>query len=261
MPIFSLPNSLNLLQPGIVPVCPRSRHWFRIVAIGLCFGFLFGLIVEACRTLFGSNAHEVLPGRVYRTSQLSPDSLKNFVRKHHIRTIVNLRGSCPSFDWYQGEANVAQSMNVSLEDITFSAIRLPARAELLRLIDVLDKSQYPLVIHCRQGADRTGLAAVVILLIHSNADLKTALKQCSIRYAHISALATYEMDRFFEMYSHWLEQTGQQHSPDHFRFWARNEYTPDPAPARLELVDPIVRCKRNKAVNLQLRATNLSHSG
>ena len=45
-------------------------------------------------TFAGSNAHAVIDGRVYRSSQLSGDGLAGYLRSRGIRTVVNLRGHC-----------------------------------------------------------------------------------------------------------------------------------------------------------------------
>src|SRR5207253_1196146 len=111
----------------------------------------------------GSNAHAVIEGRVYRTSQLSGESLAEFLHEHHIRTVINLRGHCPDFDWYAEECAVTAAAGVSQEDITFSANRLPPPTELRRLLNVLDRTEYPIVFHCKQGADRTGLVSAMVL--------------------------------------------------------------------------------------------------
>ncbi len=253
------------LNPGIVmPPSPRAAgprlHWRRRFLVVLCLGLITPVLVESGRVLFGNNFHEVLPNRVYRSAQLSPGGLRSTIQKHGIRTVINLRGCCTGFDWYLDECEVAHEMNAAMEDITLSATRLPARSELTRMIEVLDRCEYPVLLHCRQGADRTSLAAAIALLLISNADLPTARSQCSPRYAHVPVLATREMDRFFDMYEAWLGSTGQSHSPAIFRDWAFNIYTPDPAPARLELLEPAPVARVGQALTLKLRATNLSNS-
>ena len=45
----------------------------------------------------------IVPGRVYRSGQLSPQDLDRFTRALGIRTVINLRGFCPGLDWYREE--------------------------------------------------------------------------------------------------------------------------------------------------------------
>src|SRR5262245_27241541 len=51
--------------------------------------------------VFGTNRHTVIPGRVYRCSQPGADDVAEAVARHGIRTVVNLRGYGPDFDWYK----------------------------------------------------------------------------------------------------------------------------------------------------------------
>src|SRR5262249_54544594 len=140
--------------------------------------------VEIGRMATGRNKHVVVPGRVYRTAQLKPAQLEAFVREHNIRTVVNLRGRPVLLEWYSAETQATQSLGVSQEDITTSANHLPSPGEIRRLIEVFDRAEHPLVIHCQQGADRTGLAAAMYQLLYTDASYAVARRQCSPRYGH-----------------------------------------------------------------------------
>ena len=63
-----------------------------------------GLSIEAARVFAGGNEHTVIPGKVYRSAQLSRERLQRTIADKKIRTVVNLRGCCPDMGWYQGEA-------------------------------------------------------------------------------------------------------------------------------------------------------------
>ena len=59
----------------------------------------------------------------------------------------------------------------------------------------------PILIHCRSGADRTGLASVVYLARVAHADEETAERQLSIRYGHFAVpffSSAYAMDESWE---------------------------------------------------------------
>jgi len=244
-----------------LPRISRSKDgWGRRIVkwLLLITGLLIG--AEAAHVLFFGNIHEIIPGRVYRSAQLSPTELRRLIEQKGIRTVINLRGCCMPFEWYVDECKTTHDLNVSQEDVTFSAIRLPAPSEVRQLIEVLDRSEQPIVFHCRQGADRTGMTAAIVMLLYTDADLATARIQCSPRYAHFRALATAKMDEFFDMYEDWLNRSGLSHDPDHFRDWALNQYRPDPAPARIELLSAPKRVEPGDAPTIVVRAHNLSRS-
>lgn len=209
----------------------------RAIAVGLVLGALAACVAEILRMVAGRNQHVVVAGRVYRSAQLTPARLEAFVRKHGIRTVINLRGR-PFDDWYPAEMRATQELGVSQEDITTSANRLPSPGEIRRLIEVFDRSEHPLLIHCQQGADRTGLAAAMYQLLYTDASYDTARRQCSLRFGHLRFHTAASMDEFLDRYEDWLKQTGQSHSPGAFRHWATEVYSPGPNAGRLELLSP-----------------------
>jgi protein tyrosine phosphatase (PTP) superfamily phosphohydrolase (DUF442 family) len=194
-----------------------------------------GLAAEAGRVFLGTNHHAVIPGRVYRSAQLSGPGLEAVIAEHGIRTVVNLRGTCPDTGWYRAEARATVAADINLEDVSLSAKRLPTPAEVRRLVEVLDGTEYPILFHCQQGADRTGLAATMVLLLHTDATPARARRQLLPRYGHVSAGRTAAIDRFFDFYEAWLAARNEPHTPDRFRHWATSEYCPGPYRARVTL--------------------------
>jgi len=238
---------------------PR-RGWVRRIILLLGLGLAAVVAVRIAHIFALGNIHEVAPGRVYRSSQLSAAELDSLIRKRGIRTVVNLRGSCIQFDWYQAECQVTQNHQVSQEDITLSANRMPPPAEIHRLIEILDQAEYPILFHCRQGADRTGLAAALFLMLKTDTDYAVARRQCSPLYGHVRMLTTANMDRFFDMYEDWLGRHGWVHSPDRVRRWALEDYRADPAPAHIQLLDAVPILMPGQAITLRARVRNLSNS-
>jgi protein tyrosine phosphatase (PTP) superfamily phosphohydrolase (DUF442 family) len=227
----------------------------KFVLFALMSGGLMAMLVEIARMVLTNNKHEVLSGQVYRTAQLNADELSQFISSHHIRTVVNLRGR-PIADWYVEESEVTQKLGVNQEDISLSASRLPAPNEIQRLIHVFDHAEYPIVMHCKQGSDRTGLASVIYLLLFTDVDYDTARRQCSPRYGHFPFLRRKEIDRFFDMYETWLGD--RRHTPEFFRKWSAEEYQPGNAVAKLEFLPSKPAYQAGKPFTIKLRATNAS---
>lgn len=223
-----------------VPPPPRSpvARWVRraVVGIGVVLLVLFGL--EAYRVSGGLNEHTVVPGRVYRVAQPTEAQLKDVTARHGIRTVLNLRGTTPWDEWYVGECRATFDADVSQEDVTLSAQTLPFPAELKRVVDVLDRTEYPVLIHCKQGADRTGLVAAVALLLHTDASVGEARRQLLPRYGHWPVARTVNIDRFFDLYEDTLRGEGGTHTPDRFRRWVSSEYCPGPARSSLRWETP-----------------------
>lgn len=216
-----------------------------------------GVGAEFLRVVAFTNVHTVIPGRVYRTAQLKPERLKSFIAEKGLQTVVNLRGVCSDMAWYLGECRTTHDADVNQEDITFSAKRFPAPAEVQRLVDVLDHAAYPLVFHCQRGADRTGLASTVARLLLTNDDLPTARRQMWLRYGHLAAGRTAVLDAFFDYYAEWLKGRGEAHAPDRFRRWVATDYCPGPYRAKLTAVGHQFRAA-GRGYTITVRAENTS---
>jgi len=256
MPAISLhsPQVHGFLLKLRVTARGRRFAWRPVITGGILGFSLFSLMVVG--QVLGDNLHEVQPGRAYRSGQLSPDRLGSVVERHGIRTVVNLRGCCPGFDWYQQQAIAAHAFSISHEDVFLSAIRLPSPSELLRLVEILDRSEQPLLLHCRQGVDRTGLASVVYKLLQPEYPLAEAADQLSVRFGYLPVNGTQNMRRFVRLYEAWLEQRDVQHSPNLFRHWATREYCPGACRAEYEPAD----LQAWQAVKSAHRATTLKLS-
>jgi predicted protein tyrosine phosphatase len=176
--------------------------------------------------MFGRNLHVVIPGRVYRSGQLSGSVLEEVIAKHGIRTVVNLRGCCDPLPWYLEEARATHHLEVAQEDVSFSAGRLPSTHEIRRLVEILDRTEYPILLHCFRGADRTGLAAAVVLLLDGNVTWDKARSQLGLRYGHLALGRPAYLDKFFELYREWLADQQFTHSSTRFRHWLERDYCP-----------------------------------
>src|SRR5438045_151520 len=95
--------------------CRWGTH---LLCVAACALAVWGLWEVSHITLLG-NLHEIIPGRLYRGAQPSPESLERLVHQYHIRTVLNVRGCCFPDKWYVGEAEVCQRLGIQLEDVTF----------------------------------------------------------------------------------------------------------------------------------------------
>ncbi len=91
-------------------------------------------------------------GRIYRSAQPSPLFLRWLRSGHEIKTLINLRGDTPGW-----ESKFAARHGLRLFVFNLSASRPPSQAQVDRFLAILrDPDNYPLLVHCRNGVDRTG---------------------------------------------------------------------------------------------------------
>jgi protein tyrosine phosphatase (PTP) superfamily phosphohydrolase (DUF442 family) len=254
---------MRMLRPAPEPSLAffghlRPAHWSpRFLGYGALTGLALFVTASVLRLTAGNNVHVVQTQRVYRAGQMSPARLDEFIRERGIRTVVNLRGYCPDFDWYRDECRVTHDANVSQEDVTLSAIRLPSPSEVRRLLEVIEQAEYPILLHCRQGVDRTGLASVMVKLLEPGVSLAAAERQLGLAFGYVPYNGTENMRRFFDLYRDWLVRLDCGHSPQLFHQWASREYCPGPCRGRLEWVDlPRGQWAANDSRVLKVRAHN-----
>ncbi len=127
-------------------------------------GFLIFVAIAVVGGSYGAmiargNFHEVVPQRVYRSGQPTPEQLRAWVNRYGLKTIVNLRG--PTAPGAAEEKALAESMGVDEVCLEFSAYKLPPGRTLVQLLDVFRTARQPMLLHCRQGVDRAGTAAAL----------------------------------------------------------------------------------------------------
>jgi hypothetical protein len=152
------------------------------LARGVLIAALVGLIVGGPFFFYRSTyAHdkrfkEVIPGRVYRSGQLTYAGFEDHVRRHGIRCIVNLQDDFPDPDISLGywdrrtipESVMCQQLGVKYVFIAPDLVprrdvperRPEAIDRLLELLD--DERNLPALLHCRAGLHRTGCLSAVV---------------------------------------------------------------------------------------------------
>lgn len=193
------------------------------------------------RPLFFGNVGVVDPGRVYRAAQPKAN-LDQLLDDHRIATILNLRGGSVKDDWYRDELEAAKQRGIAFYDVSMSATQRPRRRDLLAIIDVLNRGEPPILIHCKQGADRTGLACAIYRMVRENQPPEQAEREFSLLHAHIPLFGPERLHEPLREYAEWLRSQGFAHDPERFAAWVREAYqaddpladyrTPTPGPRR-----------------------------
>jgi protein tyrosine/serine phosphatase len=148
------------------------------------------------------NFHTVVAGELYRSAQPTAAMIAAYRENYGIRTIINLRGENVGSDWYDAEVAEAKKLGISHVDFRMSARRLMTPEQFDQIVDVLQKAEKPILIHCKSGSDRSGLVSALYVAAISKLGEEAAESQISFRYGHIplSISAPYAMDRSFEAF-------------------------------------------------------------
>ena len=146
---------------------------------------------------YTGNFHAVVEGEVYRSAQMTGSQLSDYTAKVGLKSVLNLRGAAPGADWYEAELADSTRLGLTHADFALSASREVTNEEAAQLIALMKALPKPLLIHCKQGADRTGLLSALYLASIKGVDVDTADDELSIAYGHFSVpylSAAYPMD-------------------------------------------------------------------
>jgi hypothetical protein len=244
------------------PARPASRFSpLYAVFRGCVAGFVAAWTIEILYMFLGTNIHVVAAGEVYRSARLDPPDLIRVVRQYKIRTLFNLCGCSDPEPWYKQESLATCQLDICQEDLGFSAGRLPSIYAMRRLVEALDRCDYPILIHCHRGIDRTGMASTVALLLHTDVGLAEARQQLSLRFGHLAVGRPAQIDRFFDLYQEWLRTKNLSHSSAHFRQWAVYEYCPGECRSDIALLEPHdgpLHARAGQPFGFRIRCTNMS---
>lgn len=132
------------------------------------------------------NFEEVDSGRFYRSAQLTPRELEEKIKKHGIKTVISLRGAPEKSYWVDPQRKVLDQLNVQFVPIRWSVDYYPEAGELRAFLQTLKSAEYPILVHCRTGADRTGEATAIYAIDFMKMPKEEAIqKYLSFKNLHV----------------------------------------------------------------------------
>ena len=124
-------------------------------------------------------------GKLYRSAQLTTQELEEAVQKYHIKTVISLRGSPGETSYYEREADTLTRLQVKFVPVPLSDDFYPNENDLRIILTEFESGQYPILIHCRVGADRTGMIAALYERAYSNKSVDESLNQLTFKNWHV----------------------------------------------------------------------------
>jgi protein tyrosine phosphatase (PTP) superfamily phosphohydrolase (DUF442 family) len=169
--------------------------------------------------LFYLNRHSV-DGRLFRAAQPWPHQIARFAGEGG-KTLVYLRGGREHGSWPL-EKEAAVKHGLALTEFLARSREAPSKETLLSAPAFFESLQYPVLIHCKSGADRAGFVAALYVLVHLKRPAAEALQQLHAKYGHFHWSKTGILDRFLELYRDEGEARGIP-----FLAWVEKHYDPE----------------------------------
>ena len=193
-------------------------------------------IVATCTTLpttalylwrseYQHNFGTIVPDRLYRSAQLGRGAIAPILQRHHIKTVLNLRGTNVRQRWYRDERDAVLAAGRDAgrprdgelrPDVPVAVAHPRARARYERL---------PIALHRQHGSERSGWASAVATLLRPGATLADGA-QFSVGYLYFGIGDGKIMAEHLDQYEHWLKTQGANHSPERFREWVDHGFRP-----------------------------------
>jgi protein tyrosine/serine phosphatase len=129
---------------------------------------------------------------------LDSDELRHYFRKYNIKSIINLRGKRRGRHWYREELRISSQFNCRHFDLSIPADKSPSRKQVKKLLHLFATAPRPVLLHCKAGAVRAGLAAALWKAVVNGESKVPAAKQLSLRFGHLPIGPTSALDDFFK---------------------------------------------------------------
>lgn len=164
------------------------------------------------------NKHK-LGTQAWRSAQPAPHDIAR-LKRLGIKTVVNLRGERMSGSYWLEEA-ACKRHGVALENCIVRSRAAPSHQELRDARALFERVEYPILIHCKSGADRAGLMSVLYMHLVEGQPIPQAMEQLSLRFGHFKQADTGVLDHFFACYV-----KANERQPIAFFDWVETDYDP-----------------------------------
>lgn len=170
--------------------------------------------------IFYRNFHKI-GMNAYRSNHPSAKFIKKLKKKHHIKTIINLRGA-NNTGQYKLEKEACEKYDITLVDVPFSSREAPTKENIKKLFNLFDTVEYPILMHCKSGADRAGIGSTLFRFYKEGIPMDQT-DQLKFWYGHIKQSETGILDKFVDIWTGF-----HQKNPDiPFSEWLENTYDSD----------------------------------
>lgn len=180
--------------------------------------YLWSFIVEHnIVNVFRDNFYRISPN-AFRSSQPTPYQVINRAEKYGIKTIINCRGFAKESPLRDLEEEACAKAGIAMRSFTIYSRTIPRIEELKTLHTLLNEIEYPVMFHCKSGADRVGIVSTLYLHWKEGVPLEETQMLKFWPYGHIKGAKTGILDYFIETFLEYKKE----HPDAELLWWAEN---------------------------------------
>jgi len=169
--------------------------------------------------------HHDIGGGMFRENQPSPKRIAEWAEMG-IKTNINLRGDSPK-GFYLLEKEACEAHGITMIDFRVYSRDTHTPEKIRAAKELFESIEYPAVMHCKSGADRTGIMGVLYRHFHMGDTIEEAMEQLKFKYLHVKQGKTGMLDYFFNDYLKYKKEHDIE-----FIDWIETVYNPADVKAR-----------------------------
>ena len=169
--------------------------------------------------------HHDIGGGMYRENQPSPKRIAEWAEMG-IKTNINLRGDSPK-GFYLLENEACEKHGITMVDFRVYSRDTHTPEKIRAAKELFENIEYPAVMHCKSGADRTGIMGVLYRHFRMGDTVEEAMEQLKFKYLHVKQGKTGMLDFFFKDYLEYKKEHDIE-----FIDWVETVYNPADVKAR-----------------------------
>jgi len=152
---------------------------FAIIGLALGGLLLFTLFRIGYWYYFQYRFVEVVPGRLFRCQAMPPERMRKTVRKHGIRTVIDLRRPKNAGEAIEAERRAVEDAGVNY--INLPVNQTPTEKHIRAYLETVDGLEPgPLLVHCRDGRGRCVFYCAIHLIEYEGLTRDEARRKCRL---------------------------------------------------------------------------------
>ncbi len=168
---------------------------------GRTIAWLHAMLLEHNFTnLIRFNFHRI-SDEAFRSSQPTMWQLRRMVKRHGIKTIINLKGANVNSAYWAFEREQCEKLGIRMVDVAIYSRSSPDGERLRRASEVFETVEYPIWMHCKAGADRAGIYSTLYQHFRQHIPIEKTDQLRFWPYGHIRHSSAGKIDFYLEQYA------------------------------------------------------------